>query len=103
MPTSDRAVPERLADTGNAPFVAETFGLGPPLVAAALVAGVVYFAVAPGRTALGVAEVIALALLLAGAVACVRYEVGRRRRRAVLVDTGQGIGVYREGRLEGVL
>jgi hypothetical protein len=100
-------LPEHLADAAEAPRVVETFGLGPWLVAVALAAADVYFVAGPGRAALGVAEVAVLALLFASAVACVGYDVRRRRRRAVLVatDSADGVcfGVYREGQLEGVL
>ncbi|MFO0757455.1 MAG: hypothetical protein U0359_13240 [Byssovorax sp.] len=103
MPTRDLTAPEHLAETGAAPRVFETFGLGPPLVAAALTAGALYFVLTPGRAALGIPEVIALVVLLGGALTCIRHEALRRRRRAVLVAIEGGIGVYCEGRLEGVM
>jgi hypothetical protein len=103
LSTSDPAFPERLGDAKKAHRILETFGLGPALLAVALVAGDVYFVIEPGRAPLVAGELTMLALLFAGAVACVGYELRRRMRRAVLVAADRGIGVYREGRLEGVL
>jgi hypothetical protein len=99
---SEPPFPEHLDDAPVEAYrVVETFGLGPALLAIALVSADVYFLAGPRRAALDAAEYVVLALLLAGAFGCVGYEVQRRRRRAVLVVTDGDVGVYREGRLCG--
>jgi hypothetical protein len=94
--------PGHLADAPPGPRARETFGLGPSLVAVALGGGGAHFALTPGAS-IGLAELGALALLFGGAAACIGYEVRRRRQRAVLVLGPKDVGIYREGRLLGMM
>ena len=103
MSTTDPDFPEQLPDANERSHVVETFGLGPSLVAFALAMYGAFAFANSSRTRFNAIEYAVLALILLVVAGCVRHEIVRRRRRAVLVVADSHVGVYRQRGLCGVL